>query len=1407
MKKFLYLLLMPLLVLASCEKPEPEPEPVVGKITLLSDDTFVFSDDGESHQVAFEATLDWEASASAEFVTLEPKSGQAGEAAVTIKIGENTEYEERTATVTITCGEDSKTINLTQKHKGALLLTESTLNVAAEGGMVTIVSKTTSNVTYAIDSQCAEWVKEPGKAGLTEYNFDFMVMPNESEQPRTGKIVFTNEENKTETITIQQAGVYVEPEVTANVKGKVTCNGVGLADVLVSDGVEIVKTDAEGNYQLHSDKHWRYVFVINPAGYDFPLDGILPANYKLLSQNAETEEEVNFELEKTQEDNYTLLVLGDMHLANWSRVSDVQQFNAIATDINNTINETPGKKYVLTLGDMTYEQLWLSCGYAFPEYLKTMNSSFTDLPFFHTMGNHDNEMEVGGDFEKALKYTQNLAPNYYSFNIGKVHYIVLDNIDYTGVGAGNDERPKYKEQFTAEQFEWIKKDLAFVDKSTPIIVAAHSMLSLPSGTGWIGEMPDLNTFIGLFDGYNVRYLSGHTHNFFYRAYNPNFVEYNSGSLCGSWWYSGLYHPGLYLAQDGTPGGYTVWNVNGTECTHYYKAACHPADHQFHAYDMNEVKKVVTADKATNSSYTKYVNQVQAYADNTILLNIWGHCDDWTIEVTENGSPLTVEHISAYDPLHIAGVSIPAYNKYSNPDHLTDTWRHFFKATASSADSDVTIKVTDSYGKVYTETMERPCVFDVEDFIGEIATSKPKVEVKHTSSSSLVFNWTIGLSAAEDAAVPYKLALYKDAACTQLAHSFETPASLSVWGGRELSFAFGGLEPGTTYYFVVTNLDNGDESNVIEARTKDFTHVDATKVTNATAGTVLLAEDFGRIGWGNDQIAGAIGYVPDGRPLGSLTGHHTDDNGTYQAYDKVTARLFGDMVVSSDEALYDWGFYGNSTVYALNGALRVCTSQTARTHVVTPALSGIPEGETATIDVTVTSAAYESGTDVAVFVNDYNSLTRSVLPDNKAHSKFSSQGGKFTGASLTNGHPLNVNVKEWTTKTVRISGVDRNSCLLIGSYEDRGTKNRFFLDDVVVTLVAFGEVEEPETPETPAVESIDAECIATSSSTLIFSWLENDDVDATVSNAFTATLYKDEACTVVDQSFDIPKACEVWKGNTPKYVFGGLQPSTDYWFKVYDTTNNLVSPAIKATTDAFTHVLLPSEITSTGVVLAEDFGEIRWDFDHLTSAVGFRPASKSNFASTEVKTSENNSSSYIYDGYHYNGGGEIAFSSCGDAINNSRLKGWSVDTKAYIHPGYIKLGETKNRGWVLTPAFPVPEGKKLIVNVTVTAARHNNSQSNNWCVVVLNEELAKFEKDGAHTSSFDWPDIEDATLYQEFTINGTDWETHTISGLEVCSGDRVCFGGKRYHDGTEGGDLKGRAYISDMVVEVVEIVNE
>lgn len=215
MKKLflLSLLASAVLAFAGCEKPEPiqpeepnqeQPAPEPGEITLQSDEALVFSDEGGSQEVAFNATLDWTATSSEGFVKVEPASGKKGDAAVTVTVAANEAYDPRTATVTLTCGEDTKTIQITQKQKGALLLTESTLTVAAEGGKVTIVAKANSNVTAAVAEGAQAWITEIKTKGLVDYNFEFEVAANEAEQPRTGQIVFTNESGS-ETVTIEQA--------------------------------------------------------------------------------------------------------------------------------------------------------------------------------------------------------------------------------------------------------------------------------------------------------------------------------------------------------------------------------------------------------------------------------------------------------------------------------------------------------------------------------------------------------------------------------------------------------------------------------------------------------------------------------------------------------------------------------------------------------------------------------------------------------------------------------------------------------------------------------------------------------------------------------------------------------------------------------------------------------------------------------------------------------------------------------------------------------------------------------------------------------------------------------------------------------------------------------------------------
>ena len=521
----------------------------------------------------------------------------------------------------------------------------------------------------------------------------------------------------------------VEPGEGVNIYGIVTCDGEGVKDVLVSDGEEIVKTDENGIYQLKSNKNWMYVFVIIPSGYEVPTQGVLPQLSATLTQAVDMPERRDFELIKSDNENFTMFVLGDMHLAN--RNGDLGQFTGVANTLNNSISKAPGKRYCLTLGDMTWDVYWYSNSYTFPEYLNTVNTSFKDITFFHTMGNHDNDMNSVGDYNKAFRYTRDIAPTFYSFNIGKVHFIVLDNIDYNNVGANNDGtgtdyRSQYVLDYTAEQMSWLKKDLSFVDKSTPVIITSHAPVSRPNGAtsfdnnymkgaNSAGEA-NMSAFISALSDYNVHFLSGHTHNLFHRTHNAKFSEHNEGAVCASWWWSGKVTPGLHLAQDGTPGGYAVWEFTGKDFKFSYQSAGHDENYQFRAYDMNEVKKVVTSDAGGgNAKFDDYYKTVAAFPANVILVNVWDYDNDWTVSITEDGKELSVAKTYTYDPAHIMALTAPRCKATASPNFLTAKWPHLFRATASSATSTIVVKVTDRNGKTFTETMTRPKVFTLNDY--------------------------------------------------------------------------------------------------------------------------------------------------------------------------------------------------------------------------------------------------------------------------------------------------------------------------------------------------------------------------------------------------------------------------------------------------------------------------------------------------------------------------------------------------------------------------------------------------------------------------------------------------------------------------------------------------------------------
>ncbi|MEN8248383.1 MAG: calcineurin-like phosphoesterase family protein [Bacteroidota bacterium] len=583
------------------------------------------------------------------------------------------------------------------------------------GDQIQLSSTTDSNIEYIIDITSAS---------------DEMVTFNMPIEFETGSYKITvlrgDESQVLGTVNFNIiVGIEIPDKEGMTIKGIVYCSGVGIPGVVVSDGIEVTVTDDNGIYYLPSEKKYEYVYISVPGNYEVTNTENLPQFYKRLAGGSSVEQK-DFSLVETDNTKHVVLAMADWHLAN--RNNDVTQFSSgLLSDVNAIINNYNAqgiKVYGLTLGDLTWELFWYSNHFALPEYLVQMYK--INCTMFNIMGNHDNDPYYADDWLAEQAYKDIVGPLYYSFNLGNVHYVVLDNIQYINSGAsqGIIGARNYNEYITADQLTWLQKDLAAIsDKNTPIIIGMHHQLYSKPVVDENGNyqanlsVDNGSSFLSVLDDFtNVHVLTGHTHvNYSVEPFS-SLMEHNTAAVSATWWWTGKNgYAGNHICKDGSPGGYGVWEIDGTELEWYYKSISYPSDYQFRTYDLNTTH-ITAAEFAPNATEEDLAVYSGEYASqsiaNEVLINVWGYDKSWTVEVTESGNQLEVAQVNAKDPLHIVSYEALRLNNGATPTgaFVTNTTPHFFKVKASSPTSTLEITVTDRFGNIYTETMVRPKAF-------------------------------------------------------------------------------------------------------------------------------------------------------------------------------------------------------------------------------------------------------------------------------------------------------------------------------------------------------------------------------------------------------------------------------------------------------------------------------------------------------------------------------------------------------------------------------------------------------------------------------------------------------------------------------------------------------------------------
>ncbi len=525
------------------------------------------------------------------------------------------------------------------------------------------------------------------------------------------------------------------PQVPGStVYGRVIDNaGNPIAGVSVSDGVFVTATDEHGRYYLSSLKQRGYVFITVPGGYRAAVNRTIPQFFRRLKGSASTYEQCSFVLAPEANTRHRMIVFTDTHMAN--RTDDVHQFeNGFKADLKKQIAQAKAdgvKLYAISLGDLTWDEYWYSNSYLPSNYYQQMAD--LDIPVYNIPGNHDNDPYVADDFKSENPWRETFGPTYYSFDIGDIHYIQLDDTQFvnTGGAQGTIGNLSYTQGLTADQLKWLEADLKRVPEGKTVFVGMHIQFTgryrIANGElSWSYYMPaDCRTKMqALLAPYDVHFVTGHTHIKYTNFLGDRMMEHNIAAVCASWWWTGKYtNNRCHMCRDGAPGGYEVFEIGQSGAdglTWRYQSIGKAADYQLRAYDLNNC--LITRDKycpniknnfgkVTAEFFSQYANGYdKPRTDNAVLINVFNWNEKWKVEVheVETGKDLTVTQVDTYDPLHTIHFNMNRMNTNSTsmtfPALLTS---HMFEVVCSSPTTTLEITATDDFGRKYTETMQRP----------------------------------------------------------------------------------------------------------------------------------------------------------------------------------------------------------------------------------------------------------------------------------------------------------------------------------------------------------------------------------------------------------------------------------------------------------------------------------------------------------------------------------------------------------------------------------------------------------------------------------------------------------------------------------------------------------------------------
>lgn len=279
-------------------------------------------------------------------------------------------------------------------------------------------------------------------------------------------------------ICIVVAGVLIFTLISKGYTGTVTESGTGapIANVCVTDGRNVVKTNENGEFKLSGWRKSHFVTVTVPSGYQTD-------NFYIPVEKSR--ESYDFTFEKSDlsaQENHCFLQISDTEIGENGAGEWLDNLKNIVAENN--------PAFLIHTGDICYEA-------GLKKHIEQMNTDTMGCTVRYVIGNHD---YVDGKYGEEL-YESLYGPVWYSFDVGNVHYVVTPfqtGADYKSCYGAND------------RWKWLKNDLENVESSKKVVIFNHTKSPsddyvMSYGTGKL-DLMKYNLIAWVFGHYHYNYV-------------------------------------------------------------------------------------------------------------------------------------------------------------------------------------------------------------------------------------------------------------------------------------------------------------------------------------------------------------------------------------------------------------------------------------------------------------------------------------------------------------------------------------------------------------------------------------------------------------------------------------------------------------------------------------------------------------------------------------------------------------------------------------------------------------------------------------------------------------------------------------------------------------------------------------